>query len=470
MIIANLEGSLKPSAMQHKKAEISKNQSDSPSLFTNFDFILNFIQNLKNDSKDLQTKDFKDVNKDNLKGDKPYENAPVQLSSQISVNSQSDNPNFILDKSAIKYFVNLNWENISNPEKMQLQSTFEKMQNNEQLRDNILKYLPKEMLEYFEMNFDKSKQSAPELNLSQVHNQLSELSKSKHNDLKITVLTQNIKTESNSIKSQLEDHQPVTHFEKDFTDNLKENIHSDKVDAKLNIQITSNNNQIKDNIKQNENNINFQANNKPLIIENNDLLNIKQINPESENNQSTNKDLWGETKQNLANKENDIKLKEIKPLFTLANASSVNPQLFDNQAKTQFFQNVRLQELPELTNKFIQIATREGSIKANISLFPENLGMLFVQISFNDGGITMTIKAEKSSTLEKISGSIANLMNNLNEQGLKVENIKLVQDKTTSSEDKYTDGRNNNSEQRGGYEKEYREFLLKTRNSKLINL
>jgi len=63
-----------------------------------------------------------------------------------------------------------------------------------------------------------------------------------------------------------------------------------------------------------------------------------------------------------------------------------------------------------------------------------------------DGGIAMSIKAEKQTTLDKISGSIAQLIDNFNQQGLKVENIKLEQDKSAQSEEKSANNSPNNKD------------------------
>ncbi|MBP7214801.1 MAG: flagellar hook-length control protein FliK, partial [Candidatus Kapabacteria bacterium] len=351
----------------------------------------------------------------------------------------------------------------------------------------------------------------PQINLSQIQSQISDISKIKQTDLKIiettliskkefddTNLSINITNKGNDdnkadlielVKNKLKDSKvelptfsdgniikednkqdggDINKPEK-YNDIFKTNeTKSTNTNSNVELPNISNTNNIKENIKLDWENINQKFDNKINHIDKSEQVEVEQVenrDPESKGN--FDKVFQDNQRENDNNKENNSLSKGISSTFTLNRTNSTNSRMTDTQ--TQTFKNVRIEELPELTNKFIQIASKEGTIKANISLYPENLGMLFVQITMKDGGMTITIKAEKSATLDKISSSITNLINNFNDQGLKVENIKLEQNNTATGEEKYTDSKGRNSEQNSEYKKEYLEFLLKTRNSKINN-
>jgi flagellar hook-length control protein FliK len=553
MIISSFEGGIKPSTMQQKNGNISQRQSDSTSTFANFDFVLNFIQNLINSSNNLQLPNNKEDNTNLLKSNQSPEPQLFQLVSK-SEDAQTEKILNIQNNSDIKNLIDSKLENIDKP---QLQSLIKIMNNNEQLQDNILKYIPKEILEYFETNFEKNNQTLPQINLSQIQSQISDISKIKQTDLKIiettpiskkefddTNLSINITNKGNDdnkadlielVKNKLKDSKvelptfsdgniikednkqdggDINKPEKyndifktnetkstntnsnvvlpniSNTNNIKENIKLDweninkpekyngifktnetkstNTNSNVVLPNISNTHNIKENIKLDWENINQKFDNKINHIDKSEQVEVEQVenrDPESKGN--FDKVFQDNQRENDNNKENNSLSKGISSTFTLNRTNSTNSRMTDTQ--TQTFKNVRIEELPELTNKFIQIASKEGTIKANISLYPENLGMLFVQITMKDGGMTITIKAEKSATLDKISSSITNLINNFNDQGLKVENIKLEQNNTATGEEKYTDSKGRNSEQNSEYKKEYLEFLLKTRNSKINN-
>jgi len=553
MIISSFEGGIKPSTMQQKNGNISQRQSDSTSTFANFDFVLNFIQNLINSSNNLQLPNNKEDNTNLLKSNQSPEPQLFQLVSK-SEDAQTEKILNIQNNSDIKNLIDSKLENIDKP---QLQSLIKIMNNNEQLQDNILKYIPKEILEYFETNFEKNNQTLPQINLSQIQSQISDISKIKQTDLKIiettpiskkefddTNLSINITNKGNDdnkadlielVKNKLKDSKvelptfsdgniikednkqdggDINKPEKyndifktnetkstntnsnvelpniSNTNNIKENIKLDweninkpekyegifktnetkstNTNSNVVLPNISNTNNIKENIKLDWENINQKFDNQVNHFGKTELVEaiaVEKRDPESKGN--FDKVFQDNQRENDNNKENNSLSKGISSTFTLNRTNSTNSRMTDTQ--TQTFKNVRIEELPELTNKFIQIASKEGTIKANISLYPENLGMLFVQITMKDGGMTITIKAEKSATLDKISSSITNLINNFNDQGLKVENIKLEQNNTATGEEKYTDSKGRNSEQNSEYKKEYLEFLLKTRNSKINN-
>ena len=82
MIISSFEGGIKPSTMQQKNGNISQRQSDSTSTFANFDFVLNFIQNLINSSNNLQLPNNKEDNTNLLKSNQSPEPQLFQLVSK----------------------------------------------------------------------------------------------------------------------------------------------------------------------------------------------------------------------------------------------------------------------------------------------------------------------------------------------------------------------------------------------------
>nr|MBP7215029.1 hypothetical protein [Candidatus Kapabacteria bacterium] len=185
MIISSFEGGIKPSTMQQKNGNISQRQSDSTSTFANFDFVLNFIQNLINSSNNLQLPNNKEDNTNLLKSNQSPEPQLFQLVSK-SEDAQTEKILNIQNNSEIKNLIDSKLENIDKP---QLQSLIKIMNNNEQLQDNILKYIPKEILEYFETNFEKNNQTLPQINLSQIQSQISDISKIKQTDFKIIETT-----------------------------------------------------------------------------------------------------------------------------------------------------------------------------------------------------------------------------------------------------------------------------------------
>ncbi|HRS01629.1 MAG TPA: hypothetical protein P5545_03685 [Bacteroidota bacterium] len=149
MIISSFEGGIRPSIMQHKKGNISQEQGNDISTVANFDYVLNFIQNLINSSNSLQNLQPAKNNErvtDNIKSNQTSNSQLFQLVSNLE-NFQSELPNNIQNNIEIKDLINSKFEDIDKP---QLQSLFKIMNNNEQSQDNILKYIPKEILEYFE--------------------------------------------------------------------------------------------------------------------------------------------------------------------------------------------------------------------------------------------------------------------------------------------------------------------------------
>ena len=484
MIISSFEGTLKPLAAKHTKDTTAQNKSEDTNFSANFDFVLNFIQNIikqptKEEAGNLQNK---------VASNSPQNSTASipELSSELnqSENIQSPQTPQNQNKSDIPLMINANSNLFENIDKKQLDQLFKILNNNGQVRDNILKYIPEEILSYFEKNTEKSDLPHNQLNSAQIQRQISDISKIKYSDLKLIGNELRAKTEINKLSPKLDVTIPPKESPElannlntqNNVETLKEAVPNKSIDTKGEIPNFNFKNFPVENMKQNDNESNGKLKNNNIFdFGKIDVLNINsKDNNVLNNNQFGNRDFQNSAKQTFTSKENDLTFKDIKTIFAISNPSLSNTESVASQDKTQTFYKVQLSELPQLTNRLIQISSNQGIVRANISLYPDNLGMLFVQIEMKDGGIAMSIKAEKQTTLDKISGSIAHLIDNFNQQGLKVENIKLEQDKSAQSEEKSANNSPNNKDSnpqsKENYEKEYLQFLLRTRDSKIINI
>ncbi|MEN6511973.1 MAG: hypothetical protein ABFD00_09125, partial [Chloroherpetonaceae bacterium] len=261
MIISSFEGTLKPLAAKHTKDTTAQNKSEDTNFSANFDFVLNFIQNIikqstKEEAGNLQNK---------VASNSPQNSATSipELSSELnqSENIQSPQTQQNQNKSDIPLMINADSSLFENIDKKQLDQLFKILNNNGQIRDNILKYIPEEILSYFEKNTEKSDLPHNQLNSAQIQRQISDISKIKYFDLKLIGNELQAKTEINKLSPKLDATIPpnespelANHLNtQNNVETLKEAVPNKSIDTKGEIPYFNFKNIPVENVKQNDN-------------------------------------------------------------------------------------------------------------------------------------------------------------------------------------------------------------------------
>lgn len=167
------------------------------------------------------------------------------------------------------------------------------------------------------------------------------------------------------------------------------------------------------------------------------------------------------------NKTSNEQIKNQKEYTTFTNNQGLQlPNFFktEDAPKFSFFPNVKMEDVPNVINKMLVLNTQNGVSKASISLQPNNLGMIFVNLEIKKDFVTITLRAEKIETLEKIQGTAQSLKEALVSQGFKNENINLKFEYNQTTEQKYSlndQGNFNKKQNNQNFTREYSNFLGK---------
>ncbi len=73
-----------------------------------------------------------------------------------------------------------------------------------------------------------------------------------------------------------------------------------------------------------------------------------------------------------------------------------------------------------------QLQVKQGVTSLEMQLYPEHLGKVLVQVVSNEGSITAQITAESEAAKAALEGQLTLLKENLNNQGVKVENVEVT--------------------------------------------
>lgn len=304
------------------------------------------------------------------------------------------------------------------------------------IREKLNQYLPKEILKFFEkdlnnnnLNIQKELYQIALLFEKKAEMKIEKISNS-NNPINIETLENYLTKEPNSqIKNNSE---KITILTPNETQPQNERIPELKIQKEINVK----NNQ--DNItKANQKiSINSEANIESPVI-------------------NLNKD----------NKEQFTKSQNETSNF-LNNQGLQLPNLFkaEGASKFSFYTNVKMEEVPQALNKMITLSNQNGTSKASISLQPNNLGMIFVNLEIKKDFVNLTLRVEKIETLEKLQETAQSLKEALVSQGFKNENIslKFEYNQTVEQKSALNDGRSFNQKQNNqNFTREYSKFLGK---------
>ena len=73
-----------------------------------------------------------------------------------------------------------------------------------------------------------------------------------------------------------------------------------------------------------------------------------------------------------------------------------------------------------------QLHVKQGTTSLEMQLYPEHLGKVLVQVVSRDGSITAQITAESEAAKNALESQLTLLKDNLNNQGVKVENVEVT--------------------------------------------
>lgn len=200
------------------------------------------------------------------------------------------------------------------------------------------------------------------------------------------------------------------------------------------------------------------------------MSNITKVSKEDEavnNNASSFSHKSSEVNEVNTKKTSNEQIKNQKEYTNITNNQSLQlPNFFKtgDAPKFSFFPNVKMEDVPNVINKMLVMNTQNGVSKASISLQPNNLGMIFVNLEIKKDFVNITLRAEKIETLEKIQGTAQSLKEALVSQGFKNENINLKFEYNQTAEQKYSlndQGNFNKKQNNQNFTREYSKFLGK---------
>ncbi len=73
-----------------------------------------------------------------------------------------------------------------------------------------------------------------------------------------------------------------------------------------------------------------------------------------------------------------------------------------------------------------QVQVKQGVTSMEMQLYPEHLGKVLIQVSTHDGHVTAQITAESEAAKNALESQLTLLKENLNNQGLKIENVEVT--------------------------------------------
>jgi flagellar hook-length control protein FliK len=141
-----------------------------------------------------------------------------------------------------------------------------------------------------------------------------------------------------------------------------------------------------------------------------------------QNETSTNSD----TKQEF--KQNDSKL-EMKDTSDTVNVNAVRPEDFAARLTEDLSARVGERQAITIVRQVVEqisMQTKQGMTTMELQLYPAHLGRVTVQLVSKDGNITAQIAAETEAAKNALETQLTLLKENLNNQGLKIENIEVT--------------------------------------------
>lgn len=107
----------------------------------------------------------------------------------------------------------------------------------------------------------------------------------------------------------------------------------------------------------------------------------------------------------------------------------VNPQDFARKLTEDLSQRVGETKANDIVRQVVeqtQLHVKQGVTSLTMQLYPEHLGKVLIQVVTHDGHITAQITAESEAAKSALESQLTLLKDNLNNQGIKVENVEVT--------------------------------------------
>lgn len=106
------------------------------------------------------------------------------------------------------------------------------------------------------------------------------------------------------------------------------------------------------------------------------------------------------------------------------NTQTVNNNTTVNVQQVQAYVDVN--NIMEQISEYTRVLVSEDATSLEMQLNPENLGKIYIHVSEKAGAITAQITATNESVKEALQAQIADLKENLNQQGIKVDAVEVT--------------------------------------------
>lgn len=127
--------------------------------------------------------------------------------------------------------------------------------------------------------------------------------------------------------------------------------------------------------------------------------------------------------------KHDDNTKEDSEVYKLDGDQTIQPQDFAARLTEDLSTRVGEKQATEIVRQVveqIQMQSKPGMTSMEMQLYPEHLGKVLIQVVSRDGSITAQITAESEAAKNALETQLTLLKENLNNQGLKIENVEVT--------------------------------------------
>lgn len=127
--------------------------------------------------------------------------------------------------------------------------------------------------------------------------------------------------------------------------------------------------------------------------------------------------------------KNDDNQKAVSETKSAGENNMVNPQDFARKLTEDLSQRVGETKANDIVRQVVeqtQLHVKQGVTSLTMQLYPEHLGKVLIQVVTHDGSITAQITAESEAAKSALESQLTLLKDNLNNQGIKVENVDVT--------------------------------------------
>ena len=136
----------------------------------------------------------------------------------------------------------------------------------------------------------------------------------------------------------------------------------------------------------------------------------------------------GEENSETMLKQDDNK-SDVVDTEEMARNTNIQPQDFARKLTEDLTKEVGEVKANDIVRQVVeqtQVQVKQGVTSLEMQLYPEHLGKVLVQVVSHDGSITAQITAESESAKAALESQLTLLKENLNDQGVKVENVEVT--------------------------------------------